>query len=215
MKTLSALLLFFTIYACGQNHSENTKVSADMQAQQSSPTAKGYQKAYFASGCFWCSESIYESILGVTDVISGYSGGTGENPTYQNYERKGHAEAIEVTYDPKVINFESLVIAYFGSQNVTQQNGQGPDSGLGYRSIIFYQNEKEKEIIEKVKAEVQKSYRKPVAAEVLPFQKFWKAEEYHQDYEHKNPNNPYVRNVSLPRLIDFQRKHPELLKEKK
>lgn len=213
MKNICYLFLFFTMVACGQNTTQETKVSPELQAHQTDPTAKGYHKAYFASGCFWCSESIYESILGVTEVISGYSGGTGKNPTYQNYERKGHAEAIEVIYDPRVINFESLVIAYFGSQNVTQQNGQGPDLGSGYRSIIFYQNEEEKEIIERVKAEVQNTYRKPIAAEVLPFQKFWKAEEYHQDYEHKNPNNPYIRNVSLPRLIDFQRKHPELLKE--
>src|SRR5699024_3222051 len=158
------------------------------------------------------SESIYESVFGVHKVISGYAGGTGENPTYRDYVRKGHTETVEVIYNPKLIDDKTLLEVYFASQNVTQQNGQGPASGSGYRSVICYQNHSEKKMIEDKIAEVQKRYKDPVAAEPIPFRKFWKAEEYHQNFEEKNPNHPYVRNVSLPRLYRFQNRHPELLK---
>lgn len=205
------MLLFITTLGCAQE--KDRKTPMDAAPVQTAETDKGYKRAYFASGCFWCSESIYESVIGVQQVVSGYSGGTGENPIYQNYERKGHSESIEVIYDPKVVDYLTLLTVYFGSQNVTQQNGQGPDRGSGYRSIIFYQNEQEKQQIEEKIAEVQKSYGKPVAAEVRPFQKFWRAEEYHQNYEEKHPANPYIRNVSLPRLYQFQRKYPELVKK--
>lgn len=174
----------------------------------------GFVRAYFASGCFWCVEAIYESVEGVKDAISGYSGGTIENPTYENHG--DHAEAVEVLYNPNIISFDQLVDVYFGSQNVTQVNGQGPDRGKAYRSIIFYQNDKEKKIIDQKIAALNKQLGDvEVAAQVLPFQKFWKAENYHQDYERNNPDNPYIQNVSIPRLKKFQKKFPELLKNTK
>ena len=147
-------------------------------------------------------------------MISGYSGGHTENPTYEssNTGRTGHAESVEVYYDPSVVSFETLVDVYFGSQNPVQINGQGPDHGSQYRSIIFYQNETQKKIIEKKKEELGKKLDKKIAAEVMPFQKFWKAEGYHQDYEKRNPGNPYIQNVSIPRLLRFQKKFPELIK---
>lgn len=176
----------------------------------------GKSVAYFASGCFWCVEAVYESCKGVEESISGYAGGHTENPTYEssNTGTTGHAEAVEIIYDAEVISFSDLVDVYFGSQNVTQVNGQGPDHGSQYRSIIFYQNDEEKEIIEKKIAALnaELSPRK-VAAEVYPFEKFWVGEDYHQDYEKRNPNNPYVQNVSVPRLKRFQAKFPHLLKE--
>ena len=103
-------------------------------------------RAYFASGCFWCVEAVYESVKGVSEVINGYAGGHTKNPTYHasNTGRTGHAEAVEVIYDPTVVSFSTLVDVYFGSQNATQVNGQGPDRGSQYRSIIFYQNEDSK-----------------------------------------------------------------------
>ena len=112
-----------------------------------------------------------------------------------------------------VVSFSTLVDVYFGSQNVAQVNGQGPDRGAQYRSIIFYQNEEQKTIILKKKAAIAKTQKVTVAAEVYPFQKFWKAEGYHQNYERLHPNNPYVRNVSIPRLKRFQAKFPQLLKQ--
>ena len=180
------------------------------------PLQNGKARAYFASGCFWCVEAIYESVKGVNESVSGYSGGHTKNPTYEasNTGRTGHAEAVEIIYDPAIISFSQLVDVYFGSQNVTQVNGQGPDNGSQYRSIIFYQNKEQKKIIqEKVKI-LESTYGKgKVAAQVLPFQKFWIAEDYHQDYEKLHPNESYIQRISIPRLNRFKNKFPELLKD--
>jgi peptide-methionine (S)-S-oxide reductase len=160
-------------------------------------------------------EASYESVKGVKEAISGYSGGHTENPTYESTSTgtTGHAEAIEVIYDPKVVSFATLVDVYFASQDVTQVNGQGADRGSQYRSILFYQNEEQKKIIEEKTAAMNKKIApKEVAAEIYPFQKFWVAEAYHQDFEKNNPNNPYVQRVSIPRLERFQKKLPEVLK---
>ena len=180
------------------------------------PIQNGMSRAYFASGCFWCVEAVYESVKGVKESISGYSGGHTEKPTYRssNTGRTGHAEAVEIIYNPNTVSFSQLVDVYFGSQNITQVNGQGPDHGSQYRSIIFYQNLAQKQIIDEKIAELEKEVGEgKVAAEVKPFQKFWKGEAYHQNYEKNNPYNSYIIGVSLPRLIKFQQKFPELLKE--
>jgi peptide-methionine (S)-S-oxide reductase len=179
-------------------------------------SSDGFKRAYFASGCFWCVEAIYESLIGVEESISGYSGGHTKNPTYEssNTGKTGHAEAVEIIYNPNVISFKILVDVYFESQNISQVNGQGNDRGSQYRSIIFYQNMEEKNIIaNKIKALYKENSDRKVAAEVMPFQKFWIAEKYHQDYERLHPNNSYIQNVSIPRLKRFQNKFPELLKE--
>ena len=174
-------------------------------------------KAYFASGCFWCVEAVFESVKGVKEAVSGYSGGHKENPTYRQIGTglTGHSETVEVYYDPKVVSYETLVKVFYGSHDPTTVNGQHPDYGTQYRSIIFYQNEEEKKIAETFKAGLEASgeFDQPIATEIVPFEKFWKAEEYHQDYERLNPNNGYIQNVSIPRLRKFQKKFPELLKE--
>jgi peptide-methionine (S)-S-oxide reductase len=179
------------------------------------PIQNGLTKAYFASGCFWCVEAVYESVIGVEEVINGYAGGHTKNPTYEasNTGRTGHAEAVEVIYNPDIISFSTLVDVYFGSQNPTQLNGQGPDNGSQYRSIIFYQTQEQKQIIEAKKEALSKKLNATIAAEVYPFQKFWIAEDYHQNYERLHPENSYVQNVSIPRLNRFKAKFPELLKE--
>lgn len=180
------------------------------------PLQDGLARAYFASGCFWCVEAVYESVKGVKESYSGYSGGHTENPTYEssNTGKTGHAEAVEIIYDPKVVSFETLVDVYFGSQDVTQVNGQGNDRGSQYRSIIFYQNEEQKKIIdEKIAALNKEIAPDEVAAEVYPFEKFWMGEDYHQDYEKNHPENGYIQNVSIPRLKRFQEKFPDILKE--
>ena len=217
MKQYIFSFLAVFLFSCGNNAQEKTVTKpeiANADPVEVQPE-NGMEKAYFASGCFWCVEAIYESIEGVKEAVSGYSGGHTKNPTYEssNTGRTGHAEAVEVIYDPEVVSFKTLVEVYFGSQDPTQVNGQGPDQGSQYRSIVFFQNEEQKKIIEEVKAEVAKNYKKPIAAEVLPFQKFWIAEDYHQDYEKNNPNNPYIQKVSIPRLNRFKQKFPELLKE--
>lgn len=179
------------------------------------PIENGMAKAYFASGCFWCVEAIYESVKGVEESISGYAGGHTKNPTYEasNTGRTGHAEAVEIIYNPEIVSFDTLVDVYFASQNPTQVNGQGPDNGSQYRSIILYQNEAQKKIIESKKADLASKLNRIVAAEVYPFQKFWVAEDYHQNYEKLHPENRYIQGVSIPRLKRFQAKMPEILKK--
>jgi peptide-methionine (S)-S-oxide reductase len=216
MKSLSiAFLLVFT-FSCKNNAqvSDNQVIIQNLKPVEVR-LQDGQARAYFASGCFWCVEAVYESLKGVDEVINGYSGGHTKNPTYEasNTGRTGHAEAVEVIYDPKIISFATLVDVYFGSQNPTQFNGQGPDRGSQYRSIIFYQNEAQKQILLDKKTILSKALDSKVAAEVLPFQEFWVAEDYHQNFESLHPNNRYIRNVSIPRLQRFQREFPHLLKE--
>ena len=204
-----ALTLFFSCQNTAQTKQEQQAViNADPIEV---PIKNGKARAYFASGCFWCVEAIYESVKGVEESISGYSGGHTKNPTYgsSNTGRTGHAEAVEIIYDPNVVSFATLVDVYFASQNVTQVNGQGNDRGSQYRSIIFYQNEAQKQIILKKKAALAKKLDVKIAAEVYPFQKFWIAEQYHQDYEKLHPNHPYIQNVSIPRLNRFKAIFPK------
>ncbi len=225
MKKTSFLLTFvlITFFSC-QNNAQTTKATSKKSniengLMNADPVEvalqNGKARAYFASGCFWCVEAIYESVKGVDEVINGYSGGHTLNPTYEssNTGKTGHAEAVEVIYDPKVVNFATLVDVYFGSQNVTQVNGQGPDIGSQYRSILFYQNEEQKQIILSKKAALSKKLDKRLAAEVMPFLKFWVGEDYHQDYERLHPNSSYIRRISIPRLNRFKEKFPHLLKE--
>jgi len=174
-------------------------------------------RAYFASGCFWCVEAIFESVRGVEEAVSGYAGGDKLNPTYREIGTgmTGHSETVEVYYDPDVVSYETLIKVFYGSHDATTVNGQHPDYGSQYRSMIFYQNREEKKIAEDFKTKISASgdYNAPIATEIVPFEKFWKAEDYHQDYERLNPDNGYIRNVSVPRLRKFQKKFPELLKE--
>jgi peptide-methionine (S)-S-oxide reductase len=217
MKHLLPILVFTVLFSCQNNAQTKKEQDAVIHANPIEvPIKNGKARAYFASGCFWCVEAIFESVKGVDEVISGYSGGYTKNPTYQasNTGKTGHAEAVEVIYNPNIVSFETLVDVYFASQNVTQENGQGNDRGSQYRSILFYQNEIQKQIILEKKAALAQKLKTKIAAEVYPFQKFWKAEDYHQDYEKRHPNHPYIQNVSIPRLNRFKASFPkELLKE--
>lgn len=176
-----------------------------------------YNKAYFASGCFWCVEAVFESVNGVAEAVSGYQGGNTQNPTYEQIGtgRTGHAEAVEVYYDPAVVSYETLLKVFFGSHDPTTLNRQGPDRGTQYRSAIFYQNDEEKAAIDKYIAELvsNKVFDGEITTQIAPYATFWKAEAYHQDFERRNPSNGYVRAVSIPRLKKFQAKFPELLKD--
>lgn len=217
MKNILPILVLTLLASC-QNTAQVIKKQQDIINAEPVvvPIKNGKASAYFASGCFWCVEAVYESVKGVEESISGYSGGHTKNPTYEasNTGKTGHAEAVEIIYDPNVVSFETLVDVYFSSQNPTQVNGQGPDNGSQYRSIIFYQNKEQKQIILKKKAELFKELNVKIAAEVYPFQIFWIAEDYHQNYERLHPNNGYIKNVSIPRLNRFKAKFPkELLKE--
>lgn len=207
MKQILPILAITLFFSCQNSAQTNKQQEAVINSEPVEvPIKNGKAKAYFASGCFWCVEAIYESVKGVDESISGYSGGHTTSPTYDssNTGRTGHAEAVEIIYDPKIVTFETLVDVYFASQNVTQVNGQGNDTGSQYRSIIFYQNEEQKQIILEKKAALAKKLDVKIAAEIYPFQKFWIAEDYHQDYEKLHPNHPYIQNVSVPRLNRFK-----------
>jgi peptide-methionine (S)-S-oxide reductase len=215
MQRFLPVFILVLLFSCQNSAQVDKKQQAVINAEPIEvPLENGKVKAYFASGCFWCVEAIYESVNGVEEVINGYSGGHTNNPTYaaSNTGKTGHAEAVEVIYDPNVVSFETLVDVYFASQNPTQVNGQGPDKGSQYRSIIFYQNDDQKQIILKKKKALAKKLKAKIAAEVYPFLKFWPGEDYHQNFERLHPDHGYIRAVSIPRLHGFKAKFPELLK---
>jgi peptide-methionine (S)-S-oxide reductase len=165
--------------------------------------------ATFSEGCFWHAEIVFQNLVGVRDAVSGYAGGTTTDPDYEKVSSgsTGHAETVQVYYDSSKISYETLVQAYFASEDPTQVNGQGYDMGTEYRSIIFYRNEIEKKIID---AEIQKinkfkKYTDKIAVQVVPFTKFYKAEDYHQEYVYNHPDNPYVHSVCVPEFLEFKR----------
>jgi len=211
MRLISILIAVVLFAACGTSRSQET-----IKTQTPPKDLDGFSVAYFASGCFWCVEAVYEAVKGVEEAVSGYAGGKTDNPTYQSIGtgRTGHAEAVAVYYNPTIVNFETLVKVFFGSGDPTTPNRQGPDRGSQYRSIAFYNNDAEKASIEKVKAELEanKTFDKPIVTEITAFSKFYEAEAYHQNYEKLNPNNPYVQSVSIPRLKRFKKKFPALVK---
>ncbi len=175
------------------------------------------ESVVFSLGCFWCVEEIFESLKGVKEVVSGFSGGTEDNPNYKEVGSgsTGHAEANQVFYNPDEISYQELLKVYFNSGDITQVYGQGPDHGKQYRSIIFYNNEEQKKQAEAFIDSLNKSgkYADKIAVEVVPFVKFYEAEEYHQNYVKINPNQSYVVSVSIPRLKKAIKNFPELLKK--
>jgi len=225
VKTPFLILLLLASISCQpKNKSKKEDVAksepaeAQLETKLTAEQLQDYETAYFASGCFWCVEAIFESVKGVKEVYSGYAGGNEKNPTYEevSYGRTTHAEAVKVFYDPEVISFTQLVQVFFGSHDPTTLNRQGPDRGPQYRSIAFYKNDKEKKIIQDymTKLETENVYGdRPIVTEVKAFDTFYIAEEYHQDYEKRNPNNSYIRNVSIPRLNRFKENFQSYLKE--
>lgn len=149
------------------------------------------KKAYFAGGCFWCTESEFEKLKGVISVESGYTGGTKENPTYEEVcsGKTGHAEAVEITYDSSIISYETLLEHFWKSIDPTTVNKQFCDIGTQYRTAVFYQTAQEKKLAEKLKAEAENSLHENIVTEIVPFTKFYKAEDYHQDFYKKNPEH--------------------------
>ena len=215
MKFFFAIIFSISLQTC----ISNTAPVNNSKAIWTPPkiNQEGLKKAYFASGCFWCVEAIYESVKGVEEVHSGYAGGFTKNPNYNQIGtgRTGHAESVEVIYDPNQVNYATLLRVFFGSHDPTTPNRQGPDYGTQYRSIAFYTDEFEREsIVNYIKILNDGNYfSNEIITEIKLLEKFYYAEDYHQDYEKNNPDNPYVKNVSIPRLKKFQKQYPELLKE--
>lgn len=198
-----------TTVACGQQNKVPNKT-----VHPSSKELSKCSQATFAAGCFWHEEALFESVKGVKEAVSGYSGGNTKNPSYESLEtgNTGHAETVNVYYDSSVISYPELLKVYFAGQDPTQVNGQGPDLGTQYRSIAFYRNNREKGAIENYIKKIQPSYKQPIAAQVMPLSKFWEAEGYHQNYIENNPNGGYVQHVSIPEIIAFQKEYPAMVK---
>jgi peptide-methionine (S)-S-oxide reductase len=210
-----SMLGLLLLMGCSQSHSENAN-----RAEQTVPDKPrpGESVAFFASGCFWCTEEVFENLKGVRQVISGYAGGKEKNPTYEQVSagQTGHAEAVQVYYDPKVISYATLVKVFFASHDPTTLNRQGPDTGKQYRSAIFYQNDEEKKAAEQEVERVNSSGRYPnkIVTQIVPFVAFYPAEDYHQDYYRLNPGNSYIQNVSKPKVEKFKKEFKDLLKQK-
>lgn len=170
------------------------------------------------AGCFWCIESIFDSLKGVEDVISGYSGGSTENPTYQEVctGSTGHAEVIQIRFDPEKISFSEILRVFFAVHDPTTLNKQGGDIGTQYRSAIFFHSEKQKQTAESVMKEIDDAniWGNPIVTEISPFEKFYAAEDYHQEYFMKNPNQPYCAAVIAPKVAKFRRTFLDKLKKR-
>jgi peptide-methionine (S)-S-oxide reductase len=166
------------------------------------------ETATLGGGCFWCTEAVFQMLPGVKSVASGYAGGTTENPTYKDVctGKTGHAEVIQIEYDPKQVSYEKILSTFWDVHNPTTLNQQGADTGTQYRSIILYKSEAQKAAAEKSKAEAQKHFDNPIVTEIVPLKKFYKAEGYHQDYYRSNPTQPYCRAVIRPKVEKFEKK---------
>lgn len=175
------------------------------------------ETATFGNGCFWCTEAIFKDLKGVEKVESGYSGGKIKNPTYKEVcsGLTGHAEVIQITYDPSVISFDELLEVFWKTHDPTTLNRQGADVGTQYRSAVFYHNPEQKAAAEKYKSELNKEnvFGKPVVTEITPFDAFYKAENYHQDYYENNPNQGYCQMVIAPKLEKFRKVFKDKLKK--
>jgi peptide-methionine (S)-S-oxide reductase len=205
-------ITFLFLIGCGNNNSNTaqTKIEDRMIDQ-----AK-YEVATFAAGCFWCTEAVFQRLKGVIKIESGYSGGSVPNPTYEAVctGQTGHAECTQVTFDPKIISFKELLEVFWKTHDPTTLNRQGNDSGTQYRSAIFYHNDEQKQLAEKYKHELdsEKIWDNPIVTEIVPFKKFYKAEDYHQDYYNKNGNKPYCSFVITPKVEKFKKVFADKLK---
>jgi len=175
-----------------------------------------YETATLAAGCFWCVEAVFDDLRGVKDVVSGYSGGHKDDPTYQEVcsETTGHAEVVQIRFDPKELTFKELLQVFFTVHDPTTLNRQGGDVGTSYRSAIFYHSEEQRQVAEQVIAEftAEGIYDNPIVTEVTPFDRFWPAENYHQEYFANNPNQPYCAAVVAPKVAKFRQKFVSRLK---
>ena len=200
-KALITFSTFLLLAACGQTQPVNIPVKTSDKPSPNEAVAD------FSEGCFWHAEIVFQSLVGVRDAVSGYAGGTDKHPDYEKVctGTTGHAETVQVYYDPAKISYATLVAAFFASMDPTELNRQGPDEGTQYRSIAFYRNDQEKKIIEDEITRISNKYSKKIVTQVTPFTTFYPAEEYHQEYIKNHPDNPYVEHVSIPDWLEFKR----------
>ena len=191
----------------------------DPSVDNKSPAGVGKQTAVLAGGCFWCVEAVFRQIEGVEKVVSGYSGGDAASARYDivSTGKTGHAESVQVTYDPRKISYGQILKVFFDvAHDPTQLNRQGPDVGPQYRSAIFYSDPEQKRIAEAYVRQLDqaKVFRAPIVTQVVELKTFYPAEEHHQNFCNRNPRNPYVVNVAMPKVEKVKKKLPELAKQK-
>jgi peptide-methionine (S)-S-oxide reductase len=203
------------LYALGWNRASGAATLPDPKVDESPAAAKGRETVVFAGGCFWGIQAVFEHVKGVTKATAGYSGGTAKNPGYEEVSsgRTGHAESVEVVYDPSKITFGQLLKIFFSvAHDPTELNRQGPDVGTQYRSAIFYETPDQQRI---AKAYVDqlgeaKTFSAPIVTEIVAYQAFYRAEDYHQDYAIHNPENPYIMINDLPKVSNLKKQYPGL-----
>lgn len=178
--------------------------------------AAKFEQATLGGGCFWCVEAVYLRMKGVHKVVSGYAGGHVHNPSYEQVSagRTGHAEVIQISYDPSVVSYVEILEVFFKTHDPTTLNRQGNDVGTQYRSIILYHNDKQKKVAQDIieKLSKQKIYRNPIVTEIEPLTNFYKAEDYHQNYYNQNKNKPYCVFVITPKVDKFEKIFKDKLK---
>jgi len=216
-----SMLSIFATFGCSQKNGGTAELGKSKNPKIANYVKdKGYEKyevASFAGGCFWCTEASFERINGVVDVISGYSGGHTKHPTYKEVcsETTGHAEAIQVYFDPEIVSFDKLLDVFFVAHDPTQLNRQGNDIGESYRSEIFYHNKTQKDLIDKKIAALNVStFNNSIVTRVNKYKEFWVAEEYHQNFYEINPRQSYVYNVSRPKVEKVTKVFSDIVKEK-
>ena len=213
-SAISSITILGIVALCFACEAQKKKNQSVREIELSAPDGKSI--AAFAEGCFWCSEHIFEAVVGVDSAVSGYAGGTVPNPTYElvNTETTGHAETVLVYYDPKLTSYAELATVFFTSHDPTTPNQQGPDRGSSYRSILFYLTPEEKTMADQAFKDFSTSglYKHPLVTEIKKLTAFYRAEEYHQNYIEHNPETPYVQGVSLPRFELFKKTYDGRLK---
>jgi peptide-methionine (S)-S-oxide reductase len=213
---IAGLVAWTAVRALGSRTPEAPKMPFPAPAVDAPlAAAKSQQTALFAGGCFWGIQAVFEHVKGVSSATSGYAGGHVKSPSYESVSMgvTGHAETVSIKFDPSQVTYGQLLMVYFSvAHDPTQWNRQGPDTGSQYRSVIFFTNEEQKNIAQAYIAQLEaaKVYSRPLVTKVEPFQVFYPAEDYHQDYLKNNPNNPYIVYNDLPKLENLKRVFPAL-----
>lgn len=217
MKVIRLFFIIITsvVYISCAQEQQNQLLKGDPVAID---VPEGMEVATFAGGCFWCTEAVFERVKGVGSVVSGYSGGKELNPTYYQVGsgRTGHAEAIQIIYDPKVVTYDNLLEIFFATHDPTTLNRQGPDRGPQYRSAVFYHNSDQKKAVAKYVDKLSNSgkFSNKIVTQQAPYLNFYEAEDYHQDYYELNPNQGYIVQVTRPKVEKFIKQYPQYLKDK-
>jgi methionine-S-sulfoxide reductase len=213
-QLIAGAAVAFLVVACAGTQAMSEPTTGQPTESKTADTAK-LEKATFGSGCFWCTEAVFDQLRGVKSAVSGYSGGQVDNPTYEQITtgRTGHAEVIQVTYDPSEIAYDDLLKVFWQTHDPTTLNRQGHDVGTQYRSAVFYHSEDQRRTAEAYKKQLDESgtFSKPIVTEITPFGKFYPAEKYHQEYFQTNPEQQYCEYVIRPMVETFKRVFKDLL----